>query len=185
MKKLIVTTILSSMLFAGHVFAANYKIDTEGAHASVNFVANHLGVSMLAGRFDDFNGTFTWDSANPSASTIDVTIQTKSINTNHAERDKHFRTADYFAADTYPTITFKGTKFETTDGKTGKMHGQLTMHGTTKDIVIDVKKVGEAEVMRAYRVGFEGTTTINGKDYGFSRDTGPVKVMLYIEGHRQ
>ena len=187
MKKLLVSTVLSSaLLFTGHTFAAEYKLDVEGAHASINFVANHMGVSMLTGRFNDFNGTFTWDKDNPSAAAIEVTIQVKSIDSNHAERDKHFRTADYFDADKYPTATFKSTKFETSDGgQTGKMHGKLTLHGTTKDIVIDVKKNGEAEVFRAYRVGFEGETTINGKDFGFSRDTGPVKVTLYIEGHRQ
>ena len=75
--------------------ATEYVIDTKGGHASINFRVQHLGFSWLTGRFDTFSGAFRYDEKNPSASGISVTIDTTSVNSNHAERDKHLRGADF------------------------------------------------------------------------------------------
>ncbi|MFO6423398.1 YceI family protein [Motilimonas sp. KMU-193] len=189
MKKQLTAAILSAGLFAAAtpVMAADYVIDTRGAHASINFKVNHLGYSWVIGRFDTFSGEFSYDANKPSDAKIAVTIDTKSVNSNHAERDKHIRTKDFLEVDKYPEAKFVSTKFETTDGQTGQLHGQFTLRGVTKDIVIDVTKVGEGQdPWGGYRAGFEGSTTITMKDYGIPMDLGPqsatVQLDLHIEG---
>ncbi len=189
MKKQLTAAILSAGLFAAATpaLAADYAIDTRGAHASINFKVNHLGYSWVIGRFDTFSGEFSYDASKPSDAKIAVTIDTKSVNSNHAERDKHIRSKDFLEVDKFPEAKFVSTKFESTDGKTGQLHGQFTLRGVTKDIVIDVTKVGEGQdPWGGYRAGFEGSTTITMKDYGIPMDLGPqsatVQLDLHIEG---
>lgn len=171
-------------------WAADYVIDTEGAHASINFKISHLGFSFLVGRFDDFAGTFSYDSASPGDTKVDVVINTASINSNHAERDRHLRSEDYLATDKYPEAIFTGDRFMTQDGHSGQLHGQLTLRGVTRNLVIDVEKVGEGEdPWGGYRVGFAGKTRLTLADFGIPSDLGPaarqVELSLYIEGIRQ
>jgi polyisoprenoid-binding protein YceI len=90
--------------------AADYVIDTKGAHASINFAIKHLGYSVLTGRFDNFSGEFSYDPAKPEASTVNVTIDTTSVNSNHAERDKHLRSADFLNVEKFPKATFVSKK---------------------------------------------------------------------------
>ncbi|WP_174233089.1 YceI family protein, partial [Escherichia coli] len=94
-KSLLGLTFASLMFSAGSAVAADYKIDKEGQHAFVNFRIQHLGYSWLYGTFKDFDGTFTFDEKNPAADKVNVTINTTSVDTNHAERDKHLRSADF------------------------------------------------------------------------------------------
>ncbi|MCE0557265.1 MULTISPECIES: YceI family protein [unclassified Motilimonas] len=186
MKKHLTAAILSAGLFAAATpaLAADYAIDTRGAHASVNFKVNHLGYSWVVGRFDTFSGDFSYDQENPSAAKIAVTIDTKSVNSNHAERDKHIRGKDFLEVDKFPEAKFVSTKFDSTDGQTGKLHGQFTLRGVTKDIVIDVTKVGEGkDPWGGYRAGFEGATTITMKDYGIPMDLGPQSATVELEFH--
>ena len=186
MKKQITAAILSASLFAAAApaLSADYNIHTRGAHASVNFKVNHLGYSWVVGRFDTFAGDFSYDQANPSAAKIAVTIDTKSVNSNHAERDKHLRSKDFLEVDKFPEAKFVSSKFESTDGQSGKLHGQFTLRGVTKDIVIDVTKVGEGQdPWGGYRAGFEGTTTITMKDYGIPMDLGPQSATVELEFH--
>ncbi|MCE2571033.1 YceI family protein [Motilimonas eburnea] len=189
MKKQLTAAILSAGLFtaAAPALAADYVIDTRGAHASINFKVNHLGYSWVIGRFDTFSGEFSYDAEKPGDAKIAVTIDTKSVNSNHAERDKHLRSKDFLEVDKFPEAKFVSTKFETTDGKTGQLHGKFTLRGVTKDIVIDVTKVGEGQdPWGGYRSGFEGSTTITMKDYGIPMDLGPqsatVQLDLHVEG---
>lgn len=86
-----------------------YKIDKEGQHAFVNFRIQHLGYSWLYGTFKDFDGTFTFDEKNPSADKVNVTINTNSVDTNHAERDKHLRSAEFLNVAKFPQATFTST----------------------------------------------------------------------------
>ncbi|MEH3404460.1 YceI family protein [Enterobacter roggenkampii] len=96
MKKHLLGIALGSLLFtAGSAVAADYKIDKEGQHAFVNFRIQHLGYSWLYGTFKDFDGTFTFDEKNPAADKVNVTINTNSVDTNHAERDKHLRSGEF------------------------------------------------------------------------------------------
>lgn len=170
--------------------AADYVIDTEGAHASINFKIPHLGYSFMLGRFDDFTGTFSFDPKNPKAAAVDVVINTGSINSNHAERDRHLRSDDFLATDEHPEARFVSTKFETVNGESGQLHGKLTLRGITRDLVINVEKVGEGkDPWGGYRMGFAGNTILKLADFGIATDLGPasreVELMLHVEGVRK
>lgn len=187
MSKLLKSGLFALVCLVGvNANAEKYDIDIPGMHAAIQFKVKHGGVSWLLGRFDDFEGSFNFDSKNLGASSVDVTIKTTSINSNHAERDVHLRSDDYLDVKAFPEASFKSTKFESSDeGMTGKLHGQLTLHGVTQDIVIDVNKTGEGDLFGSHRVGFEGTVSLESKDYKFKRDFGTFHLSLYVEGIQQ
>lgn len=179
-----------SAAFAVPVQAADYVIDTEKAHAFIDFKIQHLGFSWMSGRFNEFEGTFTYDAESPEASKIDVKIDVASIDTNFAERDKHLR-EQFLNTDKYPEARFTSTSFEQqADGRL-LMKGDFTLHGVTKPMIIPVEKVGEGEdPWGGYRVGFLGETKFTIADYGIDvSKLGPsseeVYLTLSIEGIRQ
>ncbi|WP_076918608.1 YceI family protein [Pseudoalteromonas sp. SK18] len=193
MKKLLLTSALSAAMFmtATHANAADYVIDTKGAHAFVNFKIKHLGYSWLHGRFNTFDGQFNYDAKNPNASQISVNIDTASLDSNHAERDKHLRGGDFLNVSKYPQASFKSTtiKFDQ-DGEEATVTGEFTLHGVTKTISFEIDKIGEGQdPWGGYRVGFEGETSLKLADYGIDYDLGPasthVDIGLFIEGIRQ
>ena len=167
--------------------AANYEIDSS--HAFIQFRISHLGYSVLNGRFNTFAGKFTWDKDKPGGSGIEVTVQTNSIDSNWAERDKHLRSPDFLDVEKFPTATFKGTKY-TGDAKGGKLEGTLTLHGVSKPITLDVKFIGEgADPWGGYRAGFSATTTLKRADFGMTYNLGPTSETmdfdLFVEGIRK
>jgi len=187
--KTILLTALLALGFTTAAQAATYDIDDKGAHAFIQFKVSHLGYSWLLGRFNTFDGTFTYDEKNPSASKVQVVIDTASVDTNHALRDKHIRSKDFLMVDRYPEARFVSTSF-TEHGKDIEIKGKFTLHGVTRDIVLHGKKIGAGkDPWGGYRRGFEAWTNIKMKDYGFLMDLGPVSqnVNLYfsIEGIRQ
>lgn len=170
--------------------AADYVIDTKNAHASITFRIKHLGFSWLTGRFDKFSGNFTFDDKNPDASKVKVEIDTTSIDTNHAERDKHLRAADLLDTEMFPTATFESTSVKASGPDKAKITGNLTLHGVTKEITIDAERLGGGkDPWGGYRDGFTGTTELTLADFGINRDLGPasktVELMLDVEGIRQ
>lgn len=178
--------LLSSSAF---LHAAEYVIDGSGAgmHASIQFRAKHMGISPLWGRFDDLQGSFTWDAVNPEASSVRVTINPASINTNHAERDAHLRSEDYINVDVFPEAEFNSTSVEKlAEGKI-RVNGVLLMHGVSLPISIDAEVIGEGETLFGdYRVGFEGIATLNLSDFGIELMPDPqLELILSIEGIRQ
>ncbi|WP_313200735.1 YceI family protein [Pseudomonas sp.] len=197
LKKTFAALALGTALFsAGQAMAAEYKIDREGQHAFVDFKISHLGYSFITGTFKDWDGNFSWDPAKPEASKIDVTLKTVSVDTNHAERDKHIKSKDFLDVAKYPTATFKSTKVTPTgknaEGQlTADVAGDLTLTGVTKPVVIKATFIGEGkDPWGGYRAGFEGKLDINRKDFApKSMDLGPLseKVELYFvfEGVQQ
>ena len=192
MKKLLLSTAVSGamLLSASTVNAADYVIDTQGAHAFVNFKIKHLGYSWLHGRFNTFDGTFSYDAKTPNASQITVNIDTTSLDSNHAERDKHLRGKDFLNVSKYPTATFKSTSVKFDDDDSGEVTGEFTLHGVTKTITFEIDKVGEGkDPWGGHRVGFEGETSLKLADYGIDYNLGPasthVDIGLSIEGIRQ
>ncbi|MET4692234.1 YceI family protein [Endozoicomonas lisbonensis] len=168
--------------------ASNYVIDTRGAHAFINFKISHLGYSWVHGNFTDFNGSFNFDPAKPEASSIKVNINTNSVNSSHAERDKHLRGNKFLNVSKYPEATFVSTRVESDDGKSARIYGEFTLKGVTKDIVIEAVKVGEGrDPWGGYRAGFSGTTTLSMADFGMN--LGPaaadIFITLEVEGIRQ
>ncbi|MCC2604955.1 YceI family protein [Planctobacterium marinum] len=187
MKKTLAAVLLTALL-SPLAQAADYVIDSKGAHASINFKTQHLGYSWLTGRFNEFEGTFSYDAEKPQAAKIAVNIKTASIDSNHAERDKHLRSDDFLNVKDFPEAKFVSTKI--TDKGDGKLEvaGKFTLHGTTKNIVIDAEKIGEGDdPWGGYRAGFAGNTEIRMADYGMKEILGPTTVLLelHVEGVRQ
>jgi polyisoprenoid-binding protein YceI len=164
--------------------ATEYVIDTKGGHASINFRIQHLGFSWLTGRFDTFSGVFRYDETNPSASGISVTIDTNSINSNHAERDKHLRGSDFLDVASFPQATFVS-KSVTADGD-GKaiIAGDLTLRGITKPVAIAALYVGGgADPWGGFRQGFTGKTELVLSEFGIVRELGPAAKTIELEFH--
>lgn len=187
-KQLAILAISSASLLGLPALADNYTIDTKGAHASINFSIQHLGYSVLTGRFDTFAGDFSYDPAKPEASTISVTIDTNSVNSNHAERDKHLRSKDFLNVEKFPQSTFVSKKVVSGKDKDSfDLVGDFTLNGVTKSITIAAKKIGEGkDPWGGYRAGFQGTTELTLKDFNIVFPLGPasetVKLSLNVEG---
>lgn len=179
------------LTLSGTVFAAeDYVIDTKGMHAFIEFKIKHLGYSWLKGRFNDFEGDFSYDEKNPEKSNVNVTIKTASVDSNHAERDKHLRGSDFLNVSKFPTSTFKSTKVVSKANGAADIHGKFTLNGVTKDIIINAQEIGAgSDPWGGFRRGFEGTTEIALKDYNINFNLGPasekVGLILNIEGVRK
>jgi len=183
----IVAGAVCSLALAAPVNAAQYDVDLS--HAFIQFRILHLGYSVLTGRFNQFGGTFEWDKDNPAGASIEVTVDTNSIDSNWAERDKHLRGEDFLNVGKFPKASFKSTKY-TGDAKGGKLEGVLTLHGVSKPVTLDVKAIGEGpDPWGGYRAGFEATTTIKRADFGMTYNLGPssesMSFDLFIEGIRK
>ncbi len=190
LKNALAALVLGSALMGGQAMAADYAIDKQGQHAFVNFKISHLGYSWLYGTFKDFDGTFSYDAANPEASKVNVTLKTASVDTNHAERDKHLRSADFLNVSKHDTATFESTSVKSTGEGSADVTGNLTLNGVTKPVVIAAKFIGEGQdPWGGYRAGFEGTTTLKLKDFDIAMDLGPasesVELIISIEGIRK
>lgn len=190
LKKSIAALTLGAALFAGQAMAADYAIDKQGQHAFVNFKISHLGYSWLYGTFKDFDGSFSFDAKAPEASKIKVTLQTASVDTNHAERDKHIKSGDFLNVSKNPTATFESTGVKSTGTGIADVTGNLTLNGVTKPVVVKAKFIGEGDdPWGGYRAGFEGTTTLKLKDFDIQKDLGPasqeVELIISFEGVRK
>lgn len=171
-------------------YAEKYVIDTQGSHAFIQFKIKHLGYSWLYGRFNKFEGSFNINRKDLNKSSVLVNIDTASVDSNHAERDKHLRSADFLDVKTYPTAKFISTSVTKTGDDTAIIAGNLTLHGVTKLIKINMHLTGEGkDPWGGYRMGFSGKTTLTLKDFGIKKDLGPfstkLDVILSIEGIRQ
>jgi len=143
-----------------------YKIDKS--HSEAIFQVRHL-LTKVRGRFTDFEGAIEFNDAAPEQSTVHFTVNTTSIDTAEADRDKHLRSADFFEVDKYPQITFVSTRIAKRGAETYDVTGNLTMHGVTKEVVLPVAHLGKAkDPWGNERLGFEAETTLNRKDYGLS-----------------
>lgn len=182
-----ITAIAAAILIAAATPApaAEYRIDL--AHSFVQFRTQHLGFSWLIGRFNRFEGAFEYDAGGPR--NIRVELDAASVDSNHAERDKHLRSADFLDTDNHPRAVFTSVGYDG-DANAGELRGELQLHGVTRPIVISMRKIGEGDdPWDGYRVGFEGRATITRSDFGIDYNLGPmaetVELSLYIEGIRK
>ena len=144
----------------------DYTIDPT--HTRLGFSTRHAMVTTVRGQFTEFSGTAHVDSATPANSHVALTIQTASVDTGVADRDGHLKSADFFDADNNKEITFSSTKVER-DGDDWVITGDLTIKGVTKPITIDFESNGSArDPFGNLRIGFEGGTSINRKDWDLS-----------------
>jgi polyisoprenoid-binding protein YceI len=187
---LLSVSLATALIASGSLFADDYAIDKKGAHASIQFKISHLGYSWMWGRFNDFDGTFSYDEKNKGVSKIAVTVNTKSVDSNHAERDKHLRSDDFLDVAKFPEAKFVSTTYaEGSDGK-ATLKGKLTLHGVTKEIEVDVSQVGAGkDPWGGFRRGFEGKTRIALKDFGITKNLGPASaeldLIIEFEGIKQ
>ncbi|MCE5361956.1 YceI family protein [Pseudomonas anguilliseptica] len=189
-KTLVALALGGALIGAGQAMAADYAIDKQGQHAFVNFKISHLGYSWLYGTFKDFDGSFSFDAAKPQDSKVNVTLNTTSVDTNHAERDKHLRSGDFLNVSKHPTATFTSTSVTSTGEGTADITGDLTLNGVTKPVVIAAKFIGEGkDPWGGYRAGFEGSTKLKLKDFDIQKDLGPasqdVELIISVEGVRK
>lgn len=142
-----------------------YTLDPT--HSRIGFVARHAMVTKVRGSFNEFAGTGYFDAENPSASQVALTIEAASIDTRNADRDAHLRSNDFFDMDNYPEIRFASTAVELLDPEHYRVTGDLTIKGVTRPVTVDFEYTGSAtDPFGNQRVGFEGSTTVNRKDWG-------------------
>lgn len=182
-----------SLLAVPVVFAEEYKIDSS--HSKAAFTVKHLMVSNVRGEFSKVTGTIVYDEKNPTAIRIDATIDATTVNTSEPKRDEHLRSADFFDVAKYPTMTFKSKSARKTANGLA-VTGDFTLHGVTRQIVLNVDNSGP-EVKDPWgllRRGATATVTINRADYGLTWnkavETGgvvvsdEVKITIDVEGTR-
>ncbi len=146
--------------------AGTYSIDP--AHTRLGFVARHAMVTKVRGAFTEFSGTAHVDTADPSKSSVSITIVADSITTGQQQRDDHLRSGDFFDSEEHPEITFVSTSVDR-DGDEWTVTGDLTIKGVTRPVSVPFKYTGSAkDPYRNIRIGFEGEGTINRKDWGLT-----------------
>jgi polyisoprenoid-binding protein YceI len=142
-----------------------YTIDPT--HSRIGFVARHAMVTKVRGSFNEFAGTGYFDAQRPSRSHLQLRIQASSIDTRNADRDGHLRSNDFFDMKTYPEISFASTAVEQLDPENYRVTGDLTIKGVTKSVTVDFEYTGSAtDPFENQRIGLEGKTTVNRKDWG-------------------
>ncbi|MWJ28303.1 YceI family protein [Halomonas sediminis] len=193
LKKTAIATVLTAAALVplSQAQAADYVVDIEGQHAFIQFKIQHLGFSYILGDFEEFSGQFHYEADNLEASSVEMEVQVNSLDTNHAERDRHFLSDDFLNADKYPTATFVSTGFEPKGDNEGVVSGNLTLHGQTQPIEMDVTLMGEgSDPWGNYRAGFEGSTMLTLSDFEIDMNAFPEvmhELELYVtfEGIRQ
>ena len=146
--------------------AGVYQID--GAHTSVEFVGRHLMITKVRGRFSDVSGRITI-AEEPEDSHVEVEIGVASLSSGNDDRDGHLKSADFFDVDNFPTITFRSTAVKARRDNTWELDGDLTVHGTTRPVTLQVDFDGaDVSPIGDERVGFSAATDINRDDFGLT-----------------
>jgi len=159
-----ITPILLAAL-APFALAEKYTIDS--AHAAAEFAVKHMMVSTVRGNLGKVSGSVDYDPANPGATRIEATVDVKGLSTRNDQRDTHLRSADFFDADKFPTITFVSKSVAPAGSGHLKVTGDLTIKGVTKSVVLDVEgPTPPLKDQRGSRIGVNATTKINRMDYG-------------------
>jgi len=145
--------------------AAKETFNIDSVHSTAIFRVQHLGAGNFYGRFNELEGTIDWDAE--TGPSFDVSIKIESVDSGNEALDKHLKNADFFDAKQFPTMTFKSTGAKKM-GDDWKVMGEMTMHGVTKAVEVDMEFVGRADVGRGDRVGFETTFTVKRSDFGMN-----------------
>lgn len=141
----------------------------DPAHTTVAFAVRHLMISNVVGQFEKVEGSVDFDEAAPERTTVHVRIAADSLNTREPQRDAHLKSPDFLDAANYPYIEFKSTRVERTGENTAKLHGDLTIRGVTRPVMLDVTFVGKAKTpWGQWNAGFEATAKINREDWGLT-----------------
>lgn len=146
--------------------ARTFAVDKS--HSEATFQVRHL-ITKVRGHFSDFEGAIAYDEASPERASVSLTIQAASIDTSEPDRDTHLRSADFFAVEEFPTVTFHSAAVMKQGGNSLRVTGDLTIHGVTKSITVPVTFLGAAkDPWGNSRIAFEGEYTINRKEFGLN-----------------
>ena len=178
---------LAGTVLAVHAAAQSETWQLDPAHSAAQFSVRHMGISTVRGTFTKVTGTVQYDPSDVTKSAIDVTIDANSVDSRVDMRDKDLRSDHFLDVQKYPTITFKSKRVETGGADKLKVSGDLTIHGVTKEVVLDVD--GPSKPMKDPRgrmhMGAEATTTVSRADFGMTGYTGmvgdDVSIMLDVE----
>lgn len=164
-RRLVLATLIAAASFSAQ---AADKYDIDPTHTQVQFTYNHLGFSNITGRFDEVTGDFLFDATDPTKSSVSITIPVASISTGVDKLDEHLLKADFFDAAQFPTATFKSTAVTAAGEGKLAVAGDLTIHGVTRPVVLDVtiNGIGEHPMRKLPAAGFDARTTINRSDFG-------------------
>lgn len=182
---------IALLLAATPAFAAPDKYSFDPAHTQILFSVSHLGFSHSHGRFNTFDGSFTFDEKNPEASSVDVTIDTGSVDMGSKEWDDAVKADALLNAKKFPKMMFKSTSVTKTDEKTGTVTGDLTLLGVTKPVTLSVtfNKSGNHPYTKNHLAGFSASATLKRSDFGMAKyipDVGDeVSITIEVEGIRQ
>ena len=161
-------TAFAALLFAAALPALAEVHTIDASHSEVSFQIRHL-VTQVRGNFNEYEGTINLDPATLEKSSVDFKIKAASIDTNHADRDKHLRAEDFFYTEKYPEITFKSKSIKKTGKDTYDVAGTLTMRGVSKEVTLPVTWLGSVkDPWGNEKAGFETSVTLNRKDYGIN-----------------
>jgi polyisoprenoid-binding protein YceI len=165
-KKLIAGAVLSLAALAAAAAPVTYTFDT--LHSRVTFYINHFGFSNSVGEFKVGDGTFTFDNDDWSKSKVTAKIPVQSLELGDVKWNTHVLSADFLESAKYPEITFVSTKVEKVDATHGRLYGDLTVHGVTKPVVLDltVNRVGEHPMRKTQAAGFTATVTVKRSEFG-------------------
>src|SRR5208282_4542411 len=163
------TAIAMAIVVALPVLAHADTWQIDSSHTNVEFTVRHMMISNVKGQFQKTTGTITANGNDPTSAKIDVTIDASSVDTRVERRDAHLKSADFLEVDKFPTITFKSTKVEADGPNKWKVTGDLTLHGVTKPVVLEVEGSGPpVDVMGHTRAGASATTKIKRSDFGLT-----------------
>ena len=164
-RRLVLATLIAAASFSAQ---AADKYDIDPTHTQVQFTYNHLGFSNITGRFDEVKGDFLFDAADPTKSSVSITIPVASISTGVAKLDEHLLKADFFDATQFPTATFKSTGVTAAGEGKLAVAGDLTIHGVTRPVVlaVTINGIGEHPMRKLPAAGFDATATIKRSDFG-------------------
>ena len=186
------TLVLLLLLLSVHAALAaerRYTIDTKGMHAFVVFKVKHLGFSWLEGHINRFDGDFVFDKQNPANNRVQVTLDMRSLDTRHAERDKHLKSGDFFDVKKFPQASFVSTGWQDLGNGKAKLKGTLTLRGIEKAVELDVTHLGGGkDPWGGFREGFEATGQLKLSDFNMKKAAmlGPaaedVRIWVSLEG---
>jgi polyisoprenoid-binding protein YceI len=163
---------------------ATWNIDT--AHSTIQFTVRHMVIAKVRGSFRKYSGTVSLDEQDSTASSVSVLIDASSIDTNVEQRDNHLRSADFFDVEKFPAINFQSTKVEKSSGDGLRVTGNLTLHGVTREVVLEAEQLGiRKDPSGNATVAFEAKTSIDRRDFGLkwnqALETGGVLVGEKVE----
>jgi polyisoprenoid-binding protein YceI len=179
--KMILALIFLAATFT-HAASTTYKVDP--AHSFAIFRIKHMDIGHVYGRFNEPNGAITIDDSDPSKSSFTLELQTQKVDTGIQKRDDHLRSPDFFNAKQFPTIRFASKEVKKTD-KGYEVTGDLTLHGVTKSITLNLEQTGQGAMGPRQIIGMETTLDIKRTDFGMNKMVGPaaddVRLIISLE----